>query len=199
MCYTVPIVEIRFNFTAHPKVYLLVFPLNLINTVPMERVEVSLQVQPLCYFALIFRMGALFIFGFDREHDFAAEDTMHIIDEKLQQLVCPLSLFVPITGGLIGRTRLTAALRNPGDEDLDRNLVDKLVALLDEMAELKRTSLVAPDWSDTLGIREQLKQRRLFRETVKYDSDNVRKLLGDNNGANETTVTAMDERNSSAL
>ena len=124
---------------------------------------------------------------------------MHIIDEQLQQLACPLSLFVPITGGLIGRTRLTAALRNPGDEDLDRNLVDKLVALLDEMAELKRTSLVAPDWSDTVGIREQLKHRRLFKEAVKYDSNDLRKFLGDDNGADETDVTEMDERHSSAL
>jgi len=121
---------------------------------------------------------------------------MHIIDEKLQQLACPVSLFVPITGSLIGRTRLTAALRNPANEDLDRNLVDKLVSLLDEMAELKGTALVAPDWADAVGIRKQLKRRRLFKETVKYDSDNMRKFLGDNNGANETNVTAMDERNS---
>ena len=107
-----------------------------------------------------------------------------------------MSLFVPITGGLIGRTRLTSGLK---DGDLDRNLVDKLATLLDEMAELKRTSLIAPDWSDAAGIREQLRHRRLFKETLKYDSDNVRTLLGDNNGANETNVTAMDKRNSSSL
>jgi hypothetical protein len=121
---------------------------------------------------------------------------MHAIDEKLQQLACPLSLFVPITCGLVGRTRLTAALRNPAQEDLDRNLGDKLVSLLDEMAELKRTSLVALDWSDAVGIREQLKQRRLFKDAVKHDSDNVRELLGGNNGANETNESALDKTNS---
>ena len=62
----------------------------------------------------------------------------HIIDKKLQELVCPVSLFVPITDGLIGRTRLTQGLKN---HDLDQNTVDKLVEILDDMAELKRTSL----------------------------------------------------------
>src|SRR5712692_7185661 len=91
----------------------------------------------------------------------------HIIDKKLQDIACPVSLFVPITGGLIGRTRLTQALQ--GEKPLDQNLVDKLVALLDEMAELKRTSLVAPDWADAQNIREQLARRRAFRQAAEYD------------------------------
>src|SRR5713226_7668664 len=49
----------------------------------------------------------------------------HIIDKKLQDIACPVSLFVAITGGLIGRTRLTQALQ--GEKPLDQNLVDKLV------------------------------------------------------------------------
>jgi hypothetical protein len=124
---------------------------------------------------------------------------MHIIDEKLQQLACPVSLFVPITGGLIGRTRLTAALRNPSEDDLDRNVVEKLVMIVDEMAELKRTSLVAPDWSDAAGIREQLKKQRLIKEAIKYDSDVFRKFLGGQDGATQADGATMDEGHSSAL
>jgi hypothetical protein len=99
---------------------------------------------------------------------------MHIIDEKLQSIECPVSLFVPISG-LIGRTRLTEFLK--GTARLDPSLVDKLVALLDEMAELKRTSLVAPNWQDTENIKEQLAQRRAFKQAAEYDTDAVRKLL----------------------
>jgi len=110
------------------------------------------------------------------EHDFVVRGFMlHIVDTKLQDLACPVSLFVAIIGGLIGRTRLTQALQ--GDKPLDQNTVDKLVALLDEMAELKNSSLVAPDWNDAVGIREQLAQRRAFREAVEYDSLDIRKLM----------------------
>ena len=98
----------------------------------------------------------------------------HVIDKKLQDLACPVSLFVPISG-LIGRTRLTQALQ--GEKPLDQNLVDKLVALLDEMAELKSTSLVAPDWADAQNIREQLDQRRAFKQAAQFDEDKVRELL----------------------
>ncbi len=99
----------------------------------------------------------------------------HIIDKKLQDLACPVSLFVPITGSLIGRTRLTQALQ--GEKPLDQSLLDKLVAILDEMAELKRTSLVAPNWADAQNIREQLDQRRAFKQAAEFDADEVRKLL----------------------
>jgi hypothetical protein len=99
----------------------------------------------------------------------------HIIDTKLQDIACPVSHFVPITGGLVGRTRLTEALK--GGKPLDQNLVDKLVVLLDEMRELKDTSLVAPDWSDEVGVREQLQQRRAFKLAVEYDSLGIRRLL----------------------
>jgi hypothetical protein len=83
-------------------------------------------------------------------------------------------LFVPITDGLIGRTRLTQGLKN---DNLDHSIVDKLVALLSEMAELRRASKIAPDWSDAENIREQLRQRRAFTEAAKYDEDRVRQLL----------------------
>jgi hypothetical protein len=99
---------------------------------------------------------------------------MHIIDEKLQDLECPVSLFVPIAQ-IIGRTRLTQCLQN--ERTLDQGVVDKLAALLDEMAELKRTALVAPDWSDAEGVREQLRQRRAFKLAAQYDEDRVRQLL----------------------
>ena len=98
----------------------------------------------------------------------------HIIDRKLQELPCPVSLFVPITGGLIGRTRLTQGLKN---DNLDHAIVEALVAILNEMVELKRTSLIAPDWSDAENIREQLRQRRAFRQAAKHDEDSVRELL----------------------
>jgi hypothetical protein len=98
----------------------------------------------------------------------------HIIDQKLQDLACPVSLFVPICG-LIGRTRLTQGLKN---DDLDRDLVEKLVAILDEMAELKRMSLIAPDWSDAENIREQLAKQRALKQVAKYDvSDAARMVL----------------------
>ena len=98
---------------------------------------------------------------------------MHIIDEKLQYIACPLSLFVPICG-LIGRTRLTQALK--GDFTLDQNLEEKLVVILDEMTELKRSSFIAPDWADAGNIREQLAVRRALKTVVGYDTDIVREL-----------------------
>ena len=108
---------------------------------------------------------------------------LHIIDKQLQELACPVSLFVPITDGLIGRTRLTQGLKN---HDLDQNTVDKLIEILDDMAELKRTSLVAPDWSDANNIREQLHQRRQFKLAANYDEDRVRQLLLEpSNGAGD--------------
>ena len=103
------------------------------------------------------------------------EEKLHIVDQKLQDLACPVSLFVPITGGLIGRTRLTQALQ--GEKPLDQNLVAKLVALLDEMAELKRTSLIALDWADAENIREQLRRRREIKTAIRYDEDGIRELL----------------------
>ena len=109
------------------------------------------------------------------------QQQQHIIDKKLQDLACPVSLFVPIAGGLVGRTRLTQALQ--GTKPLDHNLVEKLVALLDEMATLKRVSLVAPDWADAEGVREQLAQQRAIREAAVCDvSDAGKSLLELNDG-----------------
>ncbi len=105
----------------------------------------------------------------------------HIVDKKLQDLACPVTLFVPIAGGLIGRTRLTQGLQ--GTKPLDHNLVEKLVALLDEMAALKYTSLVAPDWADADGVREQLAQRRAFREAAKNDVSDAGKFLLESSSA----------------
>jgi len=124
----------------------------------------------------------------------------HLIDTKLQDLACPLSLFVPIAG-IIGRTRLTQFLQN--EKALDPNIVDKLIVTLDEMAELKRTSLVAPDWSDSENIREQLHQRRQFKLAAEYDEDRVKELLLEpHDGAANTrqgTVKVVDERNTRTL
>lgn len=92
-----------------------------------------------------------------------------------------MSLFVPICG-LIGRTRLTQGLKN---NDLDQNLVNKLVALLDEMVELKRSSLTAPDWSDAVNIREQLRARRELKKVIADDEDILREAFaGLNNEPN---------------
>ena len=107
---------------------------------------------------------------------------MHIIiDEKLQNIECPVSNFVPITGGLVGRTRLTEFLR--GTVALDPNLVEKLIAVLDEMIELKRTSSFAPNWQDAGNIREQLRCRREIKTAIEYDEDKIRELLQDEHGA----------------
>jgi hypothetical protein len=102
---------------------------------------------------------------------------MHIIDEKLQRIECPLSLFVPIAG-LVGRTRLTEFLK--GSAQLDFNLVERLIAVLDEMIELKRVSTFAPNWQDSENIRETLRLRREFKTAVKHDEDVIQELL---NGA----------------
>jgi hypothetical protein len=100
---------------------------------------------------------------------------MHTIDEKLQNIECPVSNFVPITGGLVGRTRLTQFLQ--GTAQLDSQLVEKLIAALDEMIELKRTSNFAPNWQDTENIREQLRRRREIKTAIEYDEDMIRELL----------------------
>lgn len=118
----------------------------------------------------------------------------HLIDTRLQDLACPLSLFVPIAG-IIGRTRLTQFLQN--EQSLDLNIVNKLVAILDEMAELKRTSPVSPDWADSGNIREQLHQRRQFKLAAEYDEDRVKELLLESkDGAATATgvVEVVDER-----
>lgn len=99
---------------------------------------------------------------------------MHIIDEKLQQIECPLSLFVPIAG-LIGRTRLTQFLQ--GTASLDANLAEKLVTILDELVELKRASAIAPNWADAEKIRAQLRARREIKQAIEYDEFEVQKLL----------------------
>jgi hypothetical protein len=99
---------------------------------------------------------------------------MHIIDERLQQIECPLSLFVPIAG-LVGRTRLTQFLQ--GTARLDANVVEKLVSVLDELIELKRASVIAPDWADAEKIREQLRVRREIKQAIEYDEFEVQKLL----------------------
>jgi hypothetical protein len=99
---------------------------------------------------------------------------MHIIDEKLQSLECPVSLFVPIAG-LVGRTRLTQFLQ--GTAQLDSNLVERLIAVLDELIQLKRVSVIAPNWSDTENIREQLHRRSEIKQAAKHDEDKVRELL----------------------
>lgn len=104
---------------------------------------------------------------------------MHTIDQRLRDLACPLSLFVPICGGLISRPTLTKVLQ--GEKNLDRNLEDKLLAVLDEMAELKRTLPVAPDWSDTANIQELLADRRAIRKAVEYDQYHMQELLLDAN------------------
>src|SRR5258706_15163106 len=93
------------------------------------------------------------------------QEKLHIVDQKLQDLACPVSLFVPICG-IVGRTRLTQGLKN---HDLGQDLVDKLVAVLDEMTELKRMSLVAPDWSDAANIRAQLQARCEFKKVIADD------------------------------
>ena len=98
----------------------------------------------------------------------------HIIDQKLQDLACPASSFAAISG-MIGRTRLCDAIQ--GKKPLDYNLQEKLVALLDEMSELKRTSLIAPDWTDAENIRAQLAHRRAFKQAAEYDADVLRKFL----------------------
>jgi len=123
----------------------------------------------------------------------------HLIDTKLQDLACPLSLFVPIAG-IIGRTRLTQFLQN--EKSLDLNIVNKLIGVLDEMIELKRTSLVTPDWSDAANIREQLHQRRQFKLAAEYDEDRVKQLLlepKDGAATTQATVAVVDEGSTRTL
>jgi hypothetical protein len=102
----------------------------------------------------------------------------HVIDKKLLDIACPVSLFVPIAG-LIGRTRLTQFLQ--GTAQLDSNLVEKLIAVLDELIELKRVSVIAPNWSDAENIREELRKRREIKTAIEYDEDRIRELLQDGN------------------
>ncbi len=99
---------------------------------------------------------------------------MHIIDEKLQHLECPVSLFIPIAG-LIGRTRLTQFLQ--GTVQLDPRLIEKIVVVLDELIELKQAAVIAPNWADAENIREQLRRRREIKTAIRYDEDGIRELL----------------------
>jgi hypothetical protein len=135
------------------------------------------------------------------EHEFVTQEQLlaHLIDTKLQDLACPLSLFVPIAG-IIGRTRLTQFLQN--EKSLDLNIVNKLIGVLDEMIELKRTSLVTPDWSDAANIREQLHQRRQFKLAAEYDEDRVKQLLlepKDGAATTQATVAVVDEGSTRTL
>jgi hypothetical protein len=114
-----------------------------------------------------------FLFSFKNcEQNFG--ESVHVIEQKLKQLDCPVSLFVPIAG-LVGRTRLTQFLS--GTAQLDRNLIEKLIGVLDELIELKSASIIAPDWSDAENIREQLRRRREIKLAIEYDETVIRELL----------------------
>jgi hypothetical protein len=102
---------------------------------------------------------------------------MNIVDEKLQSISCPLSCFVLIADGIVGRTRLTQYCK--GDVQLDARLVEKINAVLDELVELSRASAIAPNWSDAENIRKELRLRKEFKAVVKYDEDKMRELLNE--------------------
>jgi len=76
-----------------------------------------------------------------------------------------VSLFVPITGGLIGRTRLTQGLKN---DNLDHAIVEALVAILNEMGSTWSRS----GWLVTLVIvwPMALELVWLFIQTLKTQS-----------------------------
>ncbi len=106
---------------------------------------------------------------------------MHVIDEKLQSLECPLSSFTPLVAGVVGRTRLTQFLK--GSVQLDSGVVNELIGVLNEMIELKLASVIAPNWQDTENIREQLRRRREIKLAFRYDESVLEELLQEKNGA----------------
>src|ERR1700730_13642777 len=87
----------------------------------------------------------------------AAHSNEKRIDDALREFGCGLVHFTAIAG-VIGRTRLTEALK--GGRPLDQTDADRLLTIRDEMAELRRTSLTAPDWTDAEKIRRALESTR---------------------------------------
>jgi hypothetical protein len=99
---------------------------------------------------------------------------MHVIDTKLQALTCPLTAFCEICTGIISRPTLTSALK--GQRVLDRNIENRLLELLNDMAELRQASPVAVDWSDSAGIRALIEASRAIKKARDWDGHTVRNL-----------------------
>ena len=93
-----------------------------------------------------------------------------VINRKLQELSCALANFAAISK-IVGRTRLTEALT--GKRNLAQTDADKLMAILDEMAELQRASAIPLDWTKTDEIHEALQARR---EGKKFVLETAREL-----------------------
>ena len=92
-----------------------------------------------------------------------------LIDEKLKQLDCGVVHFAAISK-IVGTTRLNQGLQ--GKRNFEQADAEQLLTVLDEMAELKRTSAVTPDWTDSERIHLLLQARRdAKRETFRVLED----------------------------
>lgn len=96
------------------------------------------------------------------------------IYEKLDELGCAVTSFCTIAG--IGRTRLVEALTGKPGKHLDQTTADTIFALLNEMGELKRASLVPPDWTDAAKLRHALEAGREARKLLNEEGFELEKL-----------------------
>jgi len=99
------------------------------------------------------------------------------LETGLREIQCSARNFIKIAKGsgiAISDGKFSEALSDKGR--LDTVVGEKLLVLLEEMAELKRT-LVAPDWADAANICEQLALLRAWKQAVEYDEDRIRQLL----------------------
>jgi len=87
-----------------------------------------------------------------------------------------LNHFAALANHILARTRLGQGLQ--GKYAIEHNTMQRLLDLLNEMIELRRSLPVAPNWADSDAIKAFLAQRREFKRAAEYDSDNVRRLLG---------------------
>ncbi len=90
------------------------------------------------------------------------------INNALRAIDCAESNFAKIAG-VVGKSRLAEGLS--GQKDFNHCDAEKMLAVLQEMRELRDTSAISPDWKKVDEIREALAARRegktLISETAR--------------------------------
>lgn len=85
------------------------------------------------------------------------------IGNALRELDCAESNFAKIAG-VVGKSRLAEGLS--GQKDFERRDAEKMLAVLQEMRELRDASAIPPDWKRVDEIREALAARREGKRVI---------------------------------
>jgi hypothetical protein len=92
------------------------------------------------------------------------------IGNALRELDCAESNFAKIAG-VVGKSRLAEGLA--GQKDFERRDAEKMLAVLQEMRELRDASAIPPDWKKVDEIREALAARREGKKIISETSAEI--------------------------